>query len=94
MMVFALSCFLSTTTGKCIVEWTLLWFEHNCDPLNRDCSEKCWTHCGEGKLAKIGLVGQRHILKMIIQLLLVCGTMHCNGHRDNDESAGLGFDAE
>ena len=89
-----MSCFLSTTTGKCIVEWTLLWFEHNCDPLNRDCSEKCWTHCGEGKLAKIGLVGQRHILKMIIQLLLVCGTMHCNGHRDNDESAGLGFDAE
>ena len=47
MMVFALSCFLSTTTGKCIVEWTLLWFEHNCDPLNRDCSKKmmdtmCW----------------------------------------------------
>ena len=94
MMVFALSCFLSTTTGKCIVEWTLLWFEHNCNPLNRDCSEKCWTHCGEGKLAKIGLVGQRHILKTIIQLLLLCGTTHCNGHRDNDESAGLGFDAE
>ena len=56
--------------------------------------KKCWTQCGEGKLAKIGLVGQRHILKMIIQLLLVCGTMHCIGHRDNDENAGLWFDAE
>ena len=92
MMVFALSCFLSTTTGKCIVEWTLLWFEHNCDPLNRNCSKKKrWTQCVESKLARIGIVGQRHILKMIIQLLLVCVTMHCNGHQDNDDSAGLGF---
>ena len=75
MMVFALSCFLSTTTGKCIVEWALLWFEHNCDPLNRDCSKKkmdtmCWELA-----ARIGIVGQRHNLKMIIQLLLICGTM-------------------